>query len=246
MVTKVKAGAVLGVIALVPLLFSLTGAVASNNFYAVGWNYQYTIDDFKPTEIRGAIATDSAYRGKKGFAGVEQDIIIVTDTGDIVVEVCNWYQGGASPVVGIVIYDEQRQIAVRVHAVANYGEVYRYVVSINVPDAVHIVIWDEQWQVILEEVYSTRAYYIKETNSYLEYWQYDLPGEFYYSGWQTVDSLYDPDIGWKTAAECLNKSYGMETSHYDGLLATEHKVIIDQGWKLNGGYYVKGIIADGN
>lgn len=218
-------------------------------FYAVGWNYQYKyrLPDFRPTELRGAISSTSVEYNKKGMAGVEQDVIIQTDEGTINVEILSWYfwyNQWDGPIIGVLIYNEKGNVGLYKSAKAEFGEVYRYVVSINAPDYVHILIWDEEWNLVIKASYATSAQYIKETNSYLEYWQYKTPGYFRYSGWQILTGLYDPAVGWKRANECMNKNYDKESSYLDELLKVKHKVIIDQGWKLNGSYYDKGEIDD--
>lgn len=194
----------------------------ADEFYAVGVWYNYIIPDFRPSELRGRITTVSVEASKAGMAGVEQDAIIRTSLGTICVEIISWYYGQSYYKVGVVIFDENGNLAFVKRVPSTLGEIYRYCISFAVDAPVWVTIRDEDNNIVLSESYTCSAQYIEHASSYVEYWRYIVPGSFYYYGYEVIERLYDTNIGWRKAAQCLDKNYNFD--HSNGPVWFGHRV----------------------
>lgn len=186
----------LGAIALSLLILfsysSATSAASNVSFWAKGLGYP-AYDNL--TKLEGTIATVYVEADKKGAAGIEQNIRIKTDTGDVLLEIINWYSdwgGGAIVYVGIVAYkDNEYWFGKRV--LAEMRRIYNYKVEI-IDGTIYSIIWDESnGEILVSDESECGAQYIERTDSYIEYWRHDIPGSFYYYGFVTIkntDKLY--------------------------------------------------------
>ena len=170
-----------------PLLSCVSVSASSNpNFYAIGLDYK-AYDEL--ATLTGKIATVHFESDKGGIGGIEQDIRIKTEEGDLLVEITNWYYGGYAGLtygVGIVVYkDNQYWFGKRVSS--QMGETYKYKVTID-NGIVYATIWDSQGQIMVHKDFGDNAQYIEHTASYIEYWRYDEPGSFFYYGYVTIDN----------------------------------------------------------
>jgi hypothetical protein len=180
-------------------------------FGAVGLWYDYTIPDFKAVEISGRIGNLSCSATKEGMAGVEQDVIIKTATGEVTFEIVAWRYGYSTMEYGcgIIIFDNGQYIR-GTRKKVNPRQMYPYRVSISPDGTIFGIIWDEHGSMIVEDNYPCNAQYVANPTSYLEYWREDVPGAFYFEGCERLEGLYDPNLGWKSPEECLNKNYSFD------------------------------------
>lgn len=153
-------------------------------FYSAGLTYRSigALDN-----IRGEIISVIAESNKRGMAGIEQDIVIETDEGNLILEIINWYYGKDFRKIGYVLYGPNGFIKAR-RFKSKLRKIYSYKVLIK-PDGIHIDIRDGSKKIV-SEIYPCNARRIFETSSYVEYWRYNDPGSFLYYGYVTVDDPY--------------------------------------------------------
>ena len=148
------------------------------NFYSIGNWYESPSHLLR---VEGSISTAKVISDGCGSAGIEQDVVIVTDSGELTLEVINWYRNGKA-VVGITVYQHgEYDFGRKVDAIV--GEIYDYEVYIYNGD-VRVSI-SNNGEVILQEILRVGARYIPRTASYIEYWR-DCNCPFYYYGWVSI------------------------------------------------------------
>ena len=200
----------------------------------VNATYHY-VTGFRPTQVRGKFATVSVSQTKPGLAGLEQDAFA---EGGCCLEATNWYYDKGDYRVGLVGY-KAGILALRERVVSIPGQVYSYLISVE-PSGVRGKIWDANKKLILEEVLScSNPGYLKECTTFAEYWRYHsgvsgntwlwLPGEFHYLGYHIIEELYDPNMGWKVARNCLKENSERDTWNIDpygkSILHIHHRIL---------------------
>jgi len=155
---------------------------AKSDYYAVGYEYQSPAHLLK---LEGSISTSHVISDGCGSAGIEQDVAVATETGELMLEVINWYREG-NVVIGITVYQNgEYYFSQKVDA--EIGEIYDYKVYICSGN-VYVFIYSGSELVFHKVLYDVGAKYIPRTASYLEYWQ-DQGCSFYYYGWVSVSNI---------------------------------------------------------
>lgn len=156
--------------------------MANARFYSAGLTYRAigALDN-----LQGKISAVVVKSDKHGMAGIEQDIVIETDTGNLTLEIINWHYGKKIHKVGYVLYGPNGYIKAR-RIKAELRTIYNYDVLIK-PDGFHIDIRDGSKKIV-SEFYPCGAKRIFETSSYIEYWRYDEPGSYLFYGYVTIDN----------------------------------------------------------
>ena len=206
--------AILIIASLVPTI--AIEASSNPSFWAKGLSYK-AYDDL--TKLEGTIATVYVEADKKGAAGIEQDIRIKTDTGNILLEIVSWYSdwgGGAVIYVGIVAYkDNEYWFGKRVPA--EMGVIYNYSVEI-VDGIIFSAIWGNG-QILVSDISECDAQFIESTASYIEYWRHDEAGSFYYYGFVTIQNTAKLQFKEDAVYKSKNIPFGFYLFHrnWDGI-----------------------------
>jgi len=180
----------------------------------------HCIAGFKPTQVKGKFALVSLSQTKPGLAGIEQDIVTRADGDYYFLEATNWYYDNDIYKVGMVGYRGSTPVLNK-KASSILGQVYSYLIAVE-PNGIRGQVWDEAGNLLVNGFIPCVADYLREITTFIEYWRYYsevipgapiadqwvwLPGKFEQKSYHIIEELYDPNIGWKTARECLKENY---------------------------------------
>lgn len=214
---------ILKILGLSLVLLALLAVVAPSipaqaaDFYAKGLGFQ-AYDELK--YLKGKISTVYAISEKSGMAGVEWDIDVKTSTGQVTVEIINWYYGTGLPKVGFVIYKNGQYVAAQ-RVPAQFGEVYSWRVDVYRSGCIAVEVRNAQQGIVASHFRSYGALHITEAIFYVEYWRYSGAGtgRFYYYGWASITNVsqlqYRPDKTYKSAG--LDFGFYLVHRNWDGI-----------------------------
>lgn len=185
----------IALIILLAFLLALPSQADDHPFYSFGKWYE------SPEVISGEIV--SVWATGEGKAGIEQNTIIDTDRGLLVIEIISWYKGiefykncpypydcplSERPYydIGLVVWLEGEAILAK-HERAKAGEFYTYVIQTH-SNYIEVAITNEDGkEIIKEDIGDFQSLVVKNVAGYLEYYDYGKP--FYYYGFVTLDGV---------------------------------------------------------